>query len=192
MRTKILALLAITTLILAVGCGTKEKKSESNSSKAEEKTDATVDESRESLANTDSDIELYLIAEYDSDGNTNFTMSEVPGKFELTTNIDDLLNNGSVIATGADIAKAEAMVQTNSATGSDDYIVDILFTKKGTEAFAEATTAAVANEDAIAIYYNGEILSCPKVLYAITDGHCVIQGLESYEEAEALANNLNK
>lgn len=213
MKTKILSLLIISTLVLTVGCGAKDntdsKKTKNHNEVAESETQQDSDEDdiyethsdafeelgniEETDDNLDSPVELYFIAQYDSEGNPNYEFSEDnPGQYKLTANIDDLQENGSVIATGADIEKASASIQTNSATGSKDNVVEIQFTDEGTEAFADATTAAAANGETIAIYYRGIIISCPRVLNAITDGHCVINGLSSYDDADYLAKRLNK
>lgn len=209
MKTKILTLLALSTLVFSVGCGTTGNTwAEKESSKFEDKIEEILeehdvdiddieaeDDSAEDEASFDSDStgDLYFIAEYDSDGNSNFAISyDEPGKFELTSSIEDLQKNGSIVATGADIAKAEAVQQANNATGATEYVVNVLFTRAGSEAFAEATEAASVNRDKIAIYYNGEIISCPIVEATISDGRCVINGLESLNEAKTLADKLNK
>jgi len=65
-----------------------------------------------------------------------------------------------------------------------------MMTKEGTTKFAEATQAAVANNDIIYIIYDGEVVSAPAVRAAITDGNAIIEGMESYEEAEKLASTI--
>ena len=63
-------------------------------------------------------------------------------------------------------------------------------TKEGTQKFAEATKAAKAADETIAIYYDGELISVPNVDVEITDGQAVIEGNMSYEEAEQLASTI--
>ncbi len=135
---------------------------------------------------------LYFISEYDSDGNANYTISgyDDEGNIEGTLNydIDTLIENGSVIATGTNVTSAKAASQSDSTTGATDYVVQLQFDDEGTEAFATATTAAVLSGDSIAIYYDGQFVSVPTVNSAITTGSCVIEGMDSYEEAAKLAS----
>ena len=210
MKTKLLSLLIISTLVLTVGCGARDsKKAKNHGEVAESETQQDSDEDdisethsdafeelgnhEETDDNLDSPVELYFISQYDSEGNLNFEKSaDCPWEYELTSNIVDIQNNGSVIVTGADIEEAEACIETNSATGAQEDVVQILFTKEGTKKFAAATTAAAENRESIAIYYRGAIISCPIVQSAITDGLCVITGLDSFEEAESLAKRINQ
>ena len=41
--------------------------------------------------------------------------------------------------------------------------------------------------ESIAIYYDGKYVSVPSVYVAITDGHAIITGQSTFEEAERLA-----
>ena len=63
-------------------------------------------------------------------------------------------------------------------------------TEEGTEKFAEATKAAAPNHEIIYIVYDDEVVSYPSVQDEITDGHAVINGMSSYEEAEQLASTI--
>ena len=131
---------------------------------------------------------LYFIAETDSDGNTNYSYGTTG--YVLNYTIDELIENGSVVCTGDDIAGASAGTQTDSTTGSTEYVVSLSFTSEGTEMFAEATTAAYEAGESIGIYYDGEFVSVPTVNAAITDGSAVITGMDSYEEATNLASTI--
>ena len=135
---------------------------------------------------------LYFISQYDSDGNANYTISGIDddGNIQGTLNydIDTLIDNGSVIATGSNVSSASAASTSDSTTGATEYVVKLSFDDEGTEAFATATTAAVLSGDSIAIYYDGQFVSVPTVNAAITDGNCVIEGMDSYEEASKLAS----
>ncbi len=131
---------------------------------------------------------LYFIAETDSDGNTNYSYGTTG--YVLNYTIDELIENGSVVCTGDDIAGASAGTQTDSTTGSTEYVVSLSFTTEGTEKFAEATTAAYEAGESIGIYYDGEFVSVPTVNAAITDGSAVITGMDSYEEATNLASTI--
>lgn len=134
---------------------------------------------------------LYFISQTDSDGNTNYqygTKADGTTGYVLNYDIDTLIENGSVIATGTNITSASAASQTNSTTGATEYVVQLQFDDEGTEAFADATTAAYAAGESIAIYYDGEFVSVPSVNAAITGGSCVIEGMDGIEEAEKLAS----
>ncbi len=135
---------------------------------------------------------LYFISQYDSDGNANYTINgyDADGNIDGTLNYDiqTLVDNGSVIATGTNVRSAQAATQTNQTTNATEYVVQLKFDDEGTEAFATATTAAVLTGDSIAIYYDGKFVSVPKVSAAITDGNCVVEGMDSYDAAEKLAS----
>ncbi len=134
---------------------------------------------------------LYFISETDSDGNTNYqygTTESGEYGYVLNYDIDTLVENGSVIATGQNILSASAVTQTNSTTNATEYVVQLQFDDEGTTAFADATTAAYAAGESIAIYYDGQFVSVPSVNSAITGGSCVIEGMEDLEAAEKLAS----
>ncbi len=134
---------------------------------------------------------LYFISETDSDGNTNYqygTTESGEYGYVLNYDIDTLVENGSVIATGQNILSASAVTQTNSTTNATEYVVQLQFDDEGTTAFADATTVAYAAGESIAIYYDGQFVSVPSVNSAITGGSCVIEGMEDLEAAEKLAS----
>lgn len=99
-----------------------------------------------------------------------------------------------VLLTGNDVADAQAGIDDQSAT--KDYVCQLVFTADGTKKFADATTANVGKMLYI-IYEDGnetrdskDIASAATVTEAITQGNAVINGLDSYEEAEALATTV--
>lgn len=132
--------------------------------------------------------QLYFIAEKDSEGNANYTYDSSVGEFVLTGEISDLIDNGSVVLTGAEVASANAAYQTNQTTGAQTPIVEITLNSDGTKAFADATMVAFAGGESIGIYYDGHFVSVPKVNAAINDGQCIIEGMGDYEEAQSLAS----
>lgn len=139
--------------------------------------------------------ELYFIAQTDSEGNSNYALNYSTDEngnsmyaYALTKSIDELLEDGSIVVTGADIADARAATQKDSVTGSSQFVVSLTLTETGTQAFADATIRALAARESIAIYYDGEFVSVPIVSAAITDGQVVISGQSSLEEAECLAS----
>ncbi len=129
---------------------------------------------------------LYFIAQHDSEGNENYTYGETG--YALNYDIKDLVDNGSVIATGKNVTSSQAASQSNRTTNATEYVVQLQFDSKGSQAFADATTKAVASGDTIGIYYDGQFVSVPKVNQAITTGNCVIEGMENFDAAEKLAS----
>ncbi len=131
---------------------------------------------------------LYFIAQTDSDGNANYTYDST-GKYVLNNKtIEDLEADGSIVCSGTDVADADGVVAQDSSTKNNQYVVSLSFTKDGTKKFADATTRALANNESIGIYYDGEFVSVPNVQAAITDGKAQITGMDSIEEAKELAS----
>ena len=140
---------------------------------------------------------LYFIAQKDANGNNNYEYTygtDANGNqtymYVLTKSIDELLADGSVVLTGTDVANAQAGTNRDSVTGNSQFVVSLTLTEAGTQAFAEATTKAYATMQSIAIYYDGEFVSVPKVEAAITNGNAIITGQRTYEEAEQLASTI--
>ena len=135
---------------------------------------------------------LYFISQHDLEGNTNYTINgtDAEGNIDGTLNYDiqTLIDNGSVIATGTNVKSAQAGTQDNQTTKATEYVVQLTFDDDGAEAFSTATTAAALTGDTIAIYYDGKFVSVPRVNEPITNGSCVIEGMDSYEEAQKLAS----
>ena len=132
---------------------------------------------------------LYFIKEKDSDGNPNYGLDS-SGNYVLAKSIDELKEDGSVVLTGTDIKSAKSGSYQNSTTGANKNVVQLSMTKEGTEKFAEATKAAKEAKETIAIYYDGELISVPRVNAEITDGQAIIEGSMEYEEAEQLASTI--
>ena len=130
---------------------------------------------------------LYIIKEHDADGNANYSYDSSSKSFKLNYDVQNLIDNGSVILTGTDIESAEAVYQSDSATGSKEPVVSFSLTDDGAKIFADATTEAAASGDSIGIYYDDHFVSVPNVKSAITDGAGVIEGMGSYDEAKELA-----
>lgn len=129
--------------------------------------------------------QLYFISHRDPSGNETYDEASQTLNYDLNT----LIENGSVIATGSNVISARAGYNTNPTTGAQDPVVDLQFDGEASEAFANATAQAVANgNDSIGIYYDGEFISIPTVNSEITGGQCYIEGIGSYEDAESLAS----
>ena len=139
---------------------------------------------------------------------------EIPGVYDTETVIEELGRPGSLqfatdyeqvedeetgetvyqatedglVLTGDNVSSANAGTQSDSTTGTTDYVVQLELDSEGSTAFATATSEHIG--DAIYIIYDGEIVSAPTVQSAITDGSCVIEGMGSYEAAETLASTI--
>ncbi len=132
---------------------------------------------------------LYFITAKDAEGNANYTYdstSEEEIPYKLNYELEELIENGSVILTGNDVKSAEAGYVSDQY-GGNSPIVSITFTDDAAQIFGEATTVAAATGDTIAIYYDDHFISIPTVEEAITNGQCVISGSSEYEEAAELA-----
>lgn len=98
--------------------------------------------------------------------------------------------NGNVVMTGSDVEDAQAASYNDPVTGLREYIVSLVLTESGKQAFAEATAAAVENQDYIMIIYDNMIISAPTVQSAITDGRCQITGMPDFDTAANLASTI--
>ena len=139
---------------------------------------------------------LYFIYQTNEAGEANYTLSgydEEKGKYiySLTKSIDDLMAEGSIPLDGTMVASADAgATQSNDALKQSQYVVELTFTKEGTDAFAKATERAYNKGESIGIYYDGELVSVPNVVSVITGGQAQITGMESIEEAKTLASTI--
>ena len=129
---------------------------------------------------------LYFISQTDEDGNANYSYGTTG--YELNYTIDELTENGSIVCTGTNVSSAQAGSQTNSTTGAVEYLVQLQLDDEGAEAFATATAKAYGNGETIGIYYDGQFVSVPSVNAVISNGSCIIEGMEDYEEASKLAS----
>ena len=121
---------------------------------------------------------------------------EIPGVTDANTILEDLgkpgslefqTEDGTTVITGSDVKTASAKSGQDDM-GNNEYTVELDLTEEGTEKFAEATTANVGKQ--IAIIYDGETISAPRVNEAITGGQAYITGDFTYEEAEDLASTI--
>ena len=139
---------------------------------------------------------LYFIYQTNEAGEANYTLSgydEEKGKYiySLTKSIDDLMAEGSIPLDGTMVASADAgATQSNDALKQNQYVVELTFTKEGTDAFAKATERAYNKGESIGIYYDGELVSVPNVISVITGGQAQITGMESIDEAKTLASTI--
>lgn len=131
---------------------------------------------------------LYFIKQKDSDGNANYKYDSSTGEYVLNYDIDTLVENGSVVMTGADVKSAEATYEkSSSGVQQNTPVVALTLKDDAVKTWADVTTEAYANSESVGIYYDDHFISVPRVSAAITDGNCVINGMSDYEEAENLA-----
>lgn len=139
---------------------------------------------------------LYFISETDKDGNLNYTLTygvdaegNLTPQYLLNKTIEQMLEDGSIVLTGTEVASAQARTQQDSM-GNSQNVVALSLNETGKEAFAEVTRKAYENGETIAIYYDDEIVSAPGVEAVITDGNAVITGQNTAAEAEQLASTI--
>lgn len=75
--------------------------------------------------------------------------------------------------------------QTNS------YVVQLKMTKSGAGKFAIATEKLAGSSTPISIYMDDTLVSAPVVKSAITNGEAVITDIQTFEEAEDIAEKIN-
>ncbi|MBO5031713.1 MAG: protein translocase subunit SecD [Lachnospiraceae bacterium] len=133
---------------------------------------------------------LYFIAQTDADGNQNYSYTGAGATgYSLNKTIEELKADGSIVLEGTDVSVAQGGSASDSL-GNSQFVVDLTFTKEGTQKFGEATTKAYANGESIGIYYDQDFISVPRVQAALTDGKAQITGMSSFEEAERIASQI--
>ncbi len=130
---------------------------------------------------------LYFIAETDDTGAENYSYSG--GGYTLNKSIETLLADGSIKLQGTDVAEARA-VSTQDNLKNASYAVALTMTEEGKQKFAEATSRAYSKGETLAIYYDGVLVSVPRVNGALTTGEAEITGDFTFEEAEKLASTI--
>ena len=134
---------------------------------------------------------LYFIKHLDSEGNENYTVNAEGTGYELTKTIDELQADGSIVLTGSEVESASAGSFADQKTGATEYAVELKLNEEGTAAFATATEEAYNNgNDTIAIYYDGDLISVPRVDAVIKNGEATISGNMTYEEADSIASTI--
>lgn len=132
---------------------------------------------------------LYFIHQTDSDGNLNYSYDMTTGGYALNKSIEELESDGSIALYGTDVSDARG-TYTNDTTGSKIIAVSLELTSQGKDKFADATRRAYAAGETIAIYYDGNFVSVPKVNTIITGGNAEITGMSSIEEAQQVASTI--
>ncbi|MBR2764999.1 MAG: protein translocase subunit SecD [Blautia sp.] len=130
---------------------------------------------------------LCFIDMTDSEGNTNFAYdAAAESGYSLSRTLDEIRAAGSVVLEGSDVADAVGGAYQDQTTKAVSYQVDLTLTDEGKTKFADATTANVGKQ--IAIIYDNEVLSAPRVNEAITGGRAQITGMSDTQEAQTLAS----
>lgn len=117
-----------------------------------------------------------------TDANEILTALGKPGSLSF---VDE---SGTELLTGSDVQTADATQDTSSTVGTKQYVVQLEMTAKGAEKFQEATKNNIGKQ--IAIIYDGEVISAPNVENEIEGGSAVINGMETFEEADQLATSI--
>ena len=132
---------------------------------------------------------LYFIVEKNKDGKANYSYdadSEEEVAYKLNYELEELIENGSVILTGNDVKSANAGY-TQNQYGGQVPIVEMQLSDEAAKIFSEATTEAAKTGASIGIYYDDHFISVPRVDEPITNGECIISGSADYAEADELA-----
>ena len=127
---------------------------------------------------------LCFITMSDEDGNEN--VSSTGSGYVLARSLDEIRESGSVVLEGTDVKDAQGGAIQSDKNSTREYAVSLTLTDEGKTKFAEATEANVGKQ--IAIIYDNQILSAPKVNEAITGGQAQITGMSDVEEAQNLAS----
>ena len=131
---------------------------------------------------------LYFLKHYSADGVENY--SYTGNGWVLNRSIDELKADGSVVLEGTDVVDAQAGVSRDDM-GNSEIMVHLTLSDAGKVAFRDATEEAYNNgKDVIAIYYDGNFVSVPRVQAVISDGIAQITGQSDYEEAEKIASTI--
>lgn len=95
--------------------------------------------------------------------------------------------DGNVLLQGKDIESSSPEKQTQN--GISEYVVELEFTKDGTQKFADATSELIGQN--MGIYMDDTLISNPRVESAIDGGQAVITGMKDYAEAKELSDKIN-
>ena len=134
---------------------------------------------------------LYFIEHYGNDGVENYSYTgESASGYVLNRSIEEIQADGTVVLVGTDVADAQAGYQKDDM-GNSEIVVVLNFTPDGSLKFRDATERAYNNNrDTIAIYYDGDFVSVPRVQAVINEGSARISGSDTYEDAEKVASTI--
>ncbi|HIR14172.1 MAG TPA: protein translocase subunit SecD [Candidatus Choladousia intestinavium] len=121
---------------------------------------------------------------------------EIPGETDANAILEELgkpgslefrLSDGTVVLDGSQVEDASVRTQDDQI-GNSQYVVELILTDSGAEAFAQATGENIG--ETIEIVYDGEVISAPVVEDEITGGQAYITGMADIEEAQNLASSI--
>jgi len=140
---------------------------------------------------------IYFIYGMGDDGILNIAYNEETGKIDtLARSMEEIIASGNVVLDGSDIADARAYIDNSEVTPR--YLVNLILQESGVSKFAEATakvskyytSTSYDPRNIIAIVYDGVVQSAPRVQHVINSDQAVIEGQESFEEAQELATTI--
>ncbi len=103
-----------------------------------------------------------------------------------TAKLSFVTQDGQEVIGGGDLQRATAQIDQSGTKGAE---VALDLNAGGTKRFADATSANIGKQ--IAIILDNQIVQAPTVQSAIADGHAVITGYGSVDEARQIARVLN-
>ena len=136
---------------------------------------------------------LYFIEHYGNDGVENYSTytTESGWQYVLNRSIKEIQEDGTIVLVGTDVRTAQAGSIKDEQMGNTEFVVQLSLTDAGSQAFYQATQRAYdRGNDTIAIYYDGEFVSVPRVNEPISGGVASISGMDSYDEAEKVASSI--
>ncbi len=140
---------------------------------------------------------IYFIYGMGADGIMNIAFNEETGRYDaLARSMEEIIASGNMVLDGSDVADARAFIDNSEVTPR--YLVELILGESGVAKFTEATgkvaqyynPATYDPRNIIAIVYDGVVQSAPRVQRTITGNQAVIEGQESFEEAQELATTI--
>lgn len=160
-----------------------------------------VTDADEVLASLGSAGNIYFIYGMSENGIQNIEsyFDEETGEYNyrLIRPMEEIIANGDVVIDGADISGAEPNVYQEQLKGTE-YVVVLSMNAAGKEKFANATrycynyygSSENLYKNLIAIVYDNEVVSAPRVASVITEGQATISGQADFEESKILASTI--
>jgi len=140
---------------------------------------------------------IYFIYGQGDDGIVNISFNEETGRYDkLSRSMAEIIASGNMVLDGSDVANAKAFIDNSEVTPR--YLVELTLGDSGVSKFTEATTKvskyynpmSYDPRNVIAIVYDGVVQSAPRVQNVITGNSAVIEGQETFEEAQELATTI--
>lgn len=140
---------------------------------------------------------IYFIYGQGDDGIVNIGYNEETGRYDkLTRSMEEIIASGNMVLDGSDVANAKAFIDNSEVTPR--YLVELTLGDSGVSKFTEATSkvsqyylsTSYDPRNVIAIVYDGTVQSAPRVQTTITGNSAVIEGQETFEEAQELATTI--